>query len=67
MNFLIKVNNNKYETKYLRRFLNHVKTIDWKRNPEIYLRVSYGDGWFNEGDYTDKKEFKLAMEAFIEN
>lgn len=65
-NYLVKVNGQRYETTSYRRFYNHVGTINWGNCP-VYLRVSYGDGYYNDGEYTNKKEFLEALEAFIDS
>lgn len=65
------------ETSSKRRFLNHIRTINWQdRGIKVYLRVSYGkqkDVWgkltnfYNDGFYEDRNEFWKAFEAFTEN
>jgi hypothetical protein len=65
----------RYEKKSKRAFLNKVATIKWQLCPLVYLRVSYGNdtdafrkiqGFYNDGDYNNKKEFMQAFNAFIE-
>lgn len=74
-NYLVKVNGNRYETTSIRRFLNHVRTIKWGKDTLAYLRVSYGkdkdnygkwQNFYNDGDYTNKKDFTQALNAFLE-
>jgi hypothetical protein len=74
-NYLVKVNGERYETISIRRFLNHVRTIKWEKHPSVYLRVSYGmkpdvfgkmQTFYNDGNYTDSKEFVIALQAFFE-
>lgn len=75
-NYFIKVFSghevDKYRTRSIRRFLNFVRTINWKKTKiEVYLRVS--DGYkisgstaYNDGSYNKKKDFTLAQKAFLE-
>jgi hypothetical protein len=73
-NYVIKINSVRYETSYKSRFLNHIRTINWRKSKiKIHLRVSYpelkkeyGVTPFNSGTYTSKKDFELALAAFIE-
>ena len=73
-NYLVKGEHGRYESSSIRRFFTHVGTIKWGNDP-IYLRVSYGQAidnkgkvqtFFNDGEYTDKKEFTHALKAFLE-
>jgi len=80
MNFTLKVIRNnraiqRVETQSLRRFTNHLRTINWGNRPSVYLRVSYGKkedcygkmtDFLNDGDYTDEKDFTQALKAFLE-
>lgn len=66
LNYTAIVNGKRYESSYIRRFLTHVRTINWKVCPSVYLRVSYGHGLFNDGNYTVKNEFDKALRAFME-
>ncbi len=80
-NYLLKIIHGqkveRYETKSLRRFLNHTRTINWKDSPcRVYLRVSYGKKedvfgkqatFYNDGTYENKEDFNLALEAFLED
>lgn len=64
------------ETKSIVRFLRRARLIKWQDTAfKVYLRVSYGtiiDGWekrvtsYNDGTYTNKKDFDLALNAFLE-
>ena len=36
------------------------------RGRKLYIKVDYGDGFINEGVYTEKKELMKAFRAFIE-
>ena len=75
-NYLIRVNGHKYETKSIVRFLRHVRTIKWSKSKiKVYLRVSYGKQknisnsfvtFYNDGTYTNEKDFNLALNAFLE-
>jgi len=49
--------------------------IKWDKDTRVYLRVFYGKhltnenkmaGFFNDGDYTNKEDYKLALDAFSE-
>jgi hypothetical protein len=74
-NYLVKVNGQRYETSSIRRFYNHIRTIKWGSGTLAYLRVSYGKdkdihgkiiNFYNDGEYTNKKEFGDALNAFLE-
>ena len=74
-NYLVKANGQRYETTSIRRFLNHVRTIRWLKSTVAHLRVSYGkdkdykghwQNFYNDGDYTNKQDFTLALKAFLE-
>jgi hypothetical protein len=64
------------ETANKRRFFNQTGTIPWQnRCLKVYLKVIYGKFidnfgkktlFMNEGDYTNKKDFMLALKAFTE-
>lgn len=68
----------KCRTHSKRRFLNQLRTINWrelrKNKPsKVYLRVYYGrfidnfgkkPAFYNDGFYTKKKDLWLAWEAF---
>lgn len=55
------------ETKNKRRFLNKTRLIFAKTGlVEVYLKVLYADGGWNDGDYTNQKEYMQAFNAFIE-
>lgn len=65
----------RHEKRSRRAFLNKVATINWEKHPLVYLRVSYGmdtdafgikQTFYNDGDYDNKKDFSLALQAFIE-
>ncbi len=75
-NYTIKVNGDKYETGSLIRFLRHVRTIKWEKPKiSVYVKVYYGRkedvtgkmvGFLNDGTYDNYKDFKLALDAFLE-
>lgn len=46
-----------------RRFSRIIKAVP---HSELIVEVVYKDGGHNEGQYTDDKEAKLAIEAFLE-
>lgn len=52
------------ETKSKRRFLRKLRLLPNKF--DAYLRVSYGDGFWNDGYYQDKKYLMFVFEAFTE-
>lgn len=55
------------QTHSLRRFRKHLRTINWQKSQlEMCLRVNYGKGFVNEGNYWTKKDLWLAFNAFIE-
>lgn len=72
MNFTFKVFKNRrvvqsMRTRSIRRFLNMVRTINWqKEHFSVYLRVSYGRGFYNDGEYINENEFWIAFNAFRE-
>ena len=54
-------------THSIRRFLKNIRTIKWQdRDIKAYLRVNYGKGFYNNGEYSNEKEFWLAVQAFTE-
>ena len=66
----------RYETSSLKRFLNHVRRINWKNGvKKAYVRVSYGKHidqsgklttFFNDGDYDNQIDFEASVAAFLE-
>lgn len=72
MNYTLKVTHNNKKVVHLvttkkKRFLCQTGTINWrKRNLEVYIKVYYNKGEWNEGIYTTRKEFDLALKAFLE-
>lgn len=72
MNFTYKAYENgrvvqSMRTHSIRRFLNRTRTIKWqKEHFNVYLRVSYKKGFYNDGDYQYKKDFWLAFYVFTE-
>lgn len=75
MNFMVRTKDQRVETTSKRRFLPYVRTINWQNAIPVYLRVSYGrqvDGhgksqaMYNDGIYTNKQEFDMALKAFME-
>ena len=74
-NYSITIKGKRYLTNSIRRFLKHVRTINWPKHPSVYLRVSYGTqldyhnkptAFFNDGDYNNKHDFNMALNAFLE-
>lgn len=63
-------------THSVRRFLTHLRTINWKnRGVKAYIRVSYGkkvdnygklSNFYNDGWYDNKKDLTLMFKAFDE-
>lgn len=58
-----------------RRFLRYTRLINWEKAKSAYLGVVYGKDkdyrgkmitFYNDGDYTNKKDFELALKAFLE-
>jgi len=65
----------RYESANKRRFLYYTRLINWEKCPVVTLRVVYGkikDNFGhivtadNTGDYENKKDFLLALNAFLE-
>ncbi len=56
----------RYDSSSLRRFRNHVGTIKFQNNFEVYLKANYGNGYYNDGIYTNYKDFLLALYAFAD-
>jgi hypothetical protein len=55
------------QTHSYRRFMSDLRTINWQLKPlKVHLRVYYGEGFFNEGDYEKSKDLWLAARAFTE-
>ena len=53
------------ETHNLSLFTRKSRLINWlESNLEVYLRVS--EGSFNDGTYQNKKDFEIALKAFME-
>lgn len=56
-------------------FCVHLRSINWQLRPSVYLRVSDGkyidshrqhQTFYNDGFYTDKKELKDSLKAFLD-
>jgi len=39
---------------------------DFKKSGPIYIRVTYAPGYYNHGEYDNRREAGRAMKAFIE-
>lgn len=46
--------------------ISSVLSLKPHRECTFYLRVRYAPGYYNEGTYTTKKDFRLAWRAFTE-
>lgn len=81
MNFTLKVylKNRaiqRVRTHSIRRFINHLRTINWQNNGiSVYLRISYGKQkdyfektitFYNDGWYETKNDLWHALNAFKE-
>ncbi len=71
LNFTYKVTRNdkvvaKGQTHFIRRFYNRIRSIKWQDVQSVYLRVNYGNGFHNDGDYQSKRELLEALDAFTE-
>jgi hypothetical protein len=81
MKFTIKIYKNnklisKTRTGKKRLFLKKVRLINWKDGGiKVYLKVDYGKrldnfgkytSFWNDGDYDNKDDFWLALNAFLE-
>lgn len=66
----------RYESANSRRFLYYTRLINWNKGIlKVYLKVIYGKDkdannkmtlFYNDGTYTNKKDFELALKAFME-
>lgn len=54
----------KYRKVTKRRFSGIIKAVP---HSELIVRVDYKDGGWNEGQYANDEEAKLAIEAFLES
>lgn len=80
MNYSYKVIENgrevdRLQTHSKRKFTSHLRTINWKDKPCVYLRVSYGKKidsfgrlitFYNDGWYKNITDLWRAFNAFIE-
>lgn len=63
-------------THKLRRFLKKIRSIKWQNSSIfVYLKVDYGKfidnfgkrtTFYNDGEYTNKENFWMAFNAFME-
>jgi len=79
-NYIIKVfygaKVERHESSKLRRFLYYTRLIPWQiKDLKVYLKVIYGkqEDWsgklvtfYNDGIFKNKKDFKLALNEFLE-
>lgn len=50
-----------------RRFLKKIRTVNWKNNvTKAYVRINYKKGLVNEGEYVNKQDLWIAINAFLE-
>ena len=66
----------RYETHSIIRFLRKTRTIKWLDSMvKVYVKVYYGmdkdvfdrkSHFYNDGTYTNKKDFDFALNAFLE-
>lgn len=57
----------RYHSSSIRRFRNHIGTINWQnRDFKVYLRVGYGDRFYNAGIYENQKDFLFALDTFAD-
>lgn len=57
----------RYQTHSKRRFYNRIRTLNWEKGvKKVYLRVSYGNGFYNDGEYETENELLYALSVFIE-
>lgn len=81
MNFTLKIKRNrqatrKCQTHSVRRFLNRLRTINWKDDQiSVYLKIYYGRHkdnfgkivpFYNDGEYENKKDLWKAFNAFYD-
>lgn len=67
-NYLIRWNGKRYLTRSLVRFLRFIRSLNWQElKKKCYLKVSYGKGFYNDGEYDNKADFDLALNAFLED
>jgi len=43
-----------------------IATLQGKRWQKAYIKVNYGRGIYNDGEYTTLRELKKALSAFVE-
>lgn len=76
MNFKVQINQKIIKTKKIRKLVGTCRSIDWATNPTVTLKVIYGKfidnfgkltTFYNEGVYTDKETFQVALAAFLED
>lgn len=64
----------RHDTSRWRRFLYQTRMIPWQKGQiKAYLKVNYKEDFFgkkimfsNSGTYDNKKDFDLALKAFLE-
>jgi len=57
----------RYDSSSLRRFKNHIGTINWQnRDFKVYLKVNYGSGFYNDGIYENREDLLFALDAFAD-
>jgi len=57
----------RYHSSSIRRFRKRVGTINWQNHDfKVYLRVSYGNRFYNSGIYENLKDFLFALDAFAD-
>ncbi len=67
--FSVKISNKKgemvheYHSKYKTRFLYRLD-LYYKRGFHVYIKVTYGQGFHNEGEYTTKRDAIYAFRCF---
>ena len=72
MNFTLKIIKSgqvvqRVQTHSKRRFYNSIRTINWRNGVEkVYLRINYGKGFYNDGDYKNRKDLLYALLVFTE-
>jgi len=52
---------------FIRRISNRIRLLNWQnRISRVYLKVDYGYGFHNDGDYENQKDLLRALTAFHE-
>ena len=57
----------RYDSSSSGRFRNHTRSIRWQnRDFKVYLKVNYGNRFYNSGIFENLKDFLFALDAFAD-